>query len=90
MKLLKPGVPGDFSSVMLNDALHTIKESGIEPKDTFMRLLLSSEYRHHEIVTGIFECRGKLDIPFEISYILPRDSWLLFDDDSFLFYSEGA
>jgi len=43
------------------------------------RLIISCTYMQSDILEIIFSCRGSLDIPFEKSYALPSDAWLLVD-----------
>ena len=79
----------DFTIAALSDALRKIKEEmQLIPQ---LRLIISNTYLHHDILEIIFHVRGTLDIPFEISYALPRDAWMLVEDEgSVMFYSPGA
>jgi hypothetical protein len=78
---------GDFTPVMFHEAIVLFREK-FEHEPT--RLLIGSGYRYSEILETIFFVRTKLDLPFEVSYALQRDAWILIDDDGNIFYSPGA
>ena len=86
--ILQLNLDMDFSATTLNEALKLFKQNDCE--DTGFRLILSYGYVHREILEVIFNCRGVLDIPFEISYALPCDGWILVNGAGDLFYSKGA
>ena len=88
MKFLETVIPMDFSAAGLSEALAKMRnETGREE----VRLIISNTYLHHQVCESIFYVRGKMDIPFEVSYALPRDAWMLVEDENkVIFYSPGV
>ena len=56
-----------------------------------IRFICSSVYTQRDILEAIFGAEGSLSVPFEISYALPKDAWMLVEDENrAIFYSPGA
>jgi len=70
----------DWSSVFSLTALHAALS---EREWGNVRLILSCNYLQSDILEIIFKCRGALDIPFERSYALPANVWMLVDDNTY-------
>ena len=90
-KFLSLPVNVDFTVTSLCGAIKLIK-SEVERKefDPRLRLIISSTYNHHTILEVIFTSRSRLDIPFEVSYALPSDAWMLIvEDEDIIFYNPG-
>ena len=91
MEILKPQIDTDFTSTALHEALIKMKSVVGGDCELQARLVISKVYMHQYILECIFNARGKLDIPFEVSYALPVDAWMLVEDsDKAIFYSPGA
>lgn len=86
--ILQLNLDMDFSSTALHEALKLFKQN--DRQDTGFRLIISKVYMHRETLEIIFNCRGSLDIPFEISYALPLSAWIIINDNGDLFYSKGV
>jgi len=76
----------DLSEVALHEAMVVFKT-------TFSKeavcLIVGSGYLHTDILKIIFSVRGRLDMPFEVSYALGRSAWILTDGECIV-YSPGV
>ena len=59
-------------------------------KEASFRLIVGTMYEQRSILEVIFTVRGKLDIPFERSYCLDSDAWMLVADNGSIFYAPGG
>ena len=89
MHILYPRIESDFTGCSLKNAIDTMHEDG--PNRARYRLILSNVYRQNTICEVIFYATGALNIPFEISYALPADAWILIcADDNSMLVNPGA
>jgi len=89
MQILQLDMPYDLTELGLLDAVRLMEQT--VGTDRPIRLIFSSTYPHGEVLEVIFRVRGKLDIPFERSYALPSNAWMLVEDKGrAIFYSGGA
>ena len=78
----------DFTIASLASAIQMIERDIGE--DSKFTLILGALYEHRDTLEKIFVVRGKLDIPFERSYCLHTDAWILTVDNGSIFYSQGG
>lgn len=71
----------------LQCAINILKEKDKNIKS--FCLIVGHGYYQHQILEIIFNVRACLDIPYEISYILPMNDWILIDSsgDNILYSS---
>ena len=87
MKVVTSPINTDFSWVSLKDAVDRfVRETEVQPQ----RIIISSVYVQGDILEAIFKVFGGLNLPFERSYALPMNAWMLVHDGGDIFYSPGA
>ena len=82
MELKRLAIDMDLSAIAIHEAIIQLGGDNI-------RLICGSDYTHHIVLESIFHDRGKLDIPFETSYALDGDAWMIVSTNGLL-YSPGA
>ena len=78
-----------FSVSALTEALNKMRY--VIGKEVPIRLIISNVYPQYRILEIVSSTEESLNIPFEISYSLPANAWMLVEDQNkAIFYSPGA